>query len=89
MTEPRQILIVGANDAARASLHMLLAEKMKGCHVAFADEADIPEGNQALAELCRRNVPDLDVPRDTGELIYRLPRQSKGERKRNKRNRWK
>ena len=87
MNGPKRILITGASQVGRAALIALMAEKLNGHRIELVDPADIPIADPMLEELARMPVRDLADP-----SIYCRPtpytRQSKGERKRNKRNRW-
>lgn len=88
MSEPKRILITGGYQVGKTALIALLAEKLNDHRVEFIDEADLPIADPMLEELARMPVRDLTDPsRCCRPTPY--TRQSKGERKRNKRNRWK
>ena len=88
MSDPKRILVTGASHVGKSALIALLAETLNDRRVELVDQADIPIVDPMLEELSSMPVRDLRNP-----SLHFSPtpytRQSKGERKRNKRNRWK
>jgi len=83
MSESKRVVVLGASSGCPAGLIALMVG-------ALLDEKDIAKerGDFTPVEIYLYDGPEIDVSRDARSMLPPHARQSKGERKRNKRDRW-